>query len=163
MASAADNTPHCASNPISAKSRKTTPIPRPVSIGEFSTKTKRGPTARMILAISRHNPLRVPSIPSPSPAALMSWHGKPPQTASTRPRHGLPSNVPTSSQIGNLGRYPSRWRWSRTALRNGSISTAQTGVCPSKILPRMPPPHPAKRWSSRMGLSGSNTSRIWKV
>lgn len=47
----------------------------------------------MIRAISRHIPLRSPSIPAPFPAALMSWHGNPPDTTSTIPRHGLPSKV----------------------------------------------------------------------
>ena len=81
--SAAESTHHSASNPISAKSPRTTPSPREVSIGEFSTNTNRGRTSLIILAISRHRPLRSPSSPAPFPAALMSWQGKPPETTST--------------------------------------------------------------------------------
>jgi hypothetical protein len=90
---AALNTPHRASNPISAKSPRTLPSPREVSIGEFSTNAKRGRTSRMTRAISTQRPDRSPSIPAPFPAALMSWQGKPPETTSTRPRHGRPSKV----------------------------------------------------------------------
>ena len=87
------NTPHLASNPILAKSPRTRPSPLEVSIGEFSTNTNLGCTSQMILAISRHIPLRSPSMPAPPPAAEMSWHGKPPDTTSTIPRHGFPSKV----------------------------------------------------------------------
>jgi hypothetical protein len=48
----------------------------------------------MTRAISTQSPDRSPSIPAPFPAALMSWQGKPPETTSTRPRHGRPSKVP---------------------------------------------------------------------
>ena len=110
----APNTPHSASYPISAKSPRTTCNPRLVSSGEFSTKTYRGPTSRMILANSFHKPERAPVIPFPLPAALMSWQGNPPQIASTFPRQGFPSKVVTSSQIGNRGNIPSRWRCNKT-------------------------------------------------
>ncbi len=113
-ASQAPRTPHSASYPISASSPRTIPSPRRVSIGEFSTKTIRGATSLMILRISDHSPDRSPLSPAPFPALLMSWHGKPPQTTSAIPRHGLPSKVVTSSQMGKRGRIPSRWRWSST-------------------------------------------------
>ena len=81
--------------------------------GEFSTKTKRGRTSPTIRAISRQSPDRAPSIPAPLPAALMSWHGKPPETTSTMPRHGRPSKLHTSLQIGKGSRLPSFCRCAR--------------------------------------------------
>jgi hypothetical protein len=119
-----------------------------MSMGEFSTKTRRGRTSPTIRANSRHSPLRSPPIPAPLPAQEMSWQGKPPHTASTRPRQGFPSKVRTSSQMGNLGRMPSRCRWSNTDRQYASISTAHTQVCPRSIPPRIPPPAPANRCSS---------------
>src|SRR5690606_31894658 len=108
------STPHLALYPSAARSARTTPSPLEVSIGEFSTQTKRGRTSRMILLNSLQRPERDPVIPAPFPAALMSWHGNPPHTTSTSPRQGLPSKVRTSSQIGNFGRIPSRCLWSKT-------------------------------------------------
>ena len=63
---------------------------------------------------SHQRPLRAPASPAPFPATLMSWQGNPPDTTSTMPRHGLPSKVQMSSQIGNLGKSPSACRCSKT-------------------------------------------------
>jgi len=120
-----------------------------VSIGLFSTNANRGCTSPMIRAISVHIPLRSPSRPSPFPAMETSWHGKPPAMQSTIPRHGLPSNVVTSSKIGNQGSTPSFCLADRTCWQYGSISTAQTGICPSSMSESIPPPAPAKRWRVR--------------
>jgi hypothetical protein len=144
----ADNTPHVASYPTEAKSPRTTPSPREVRIGEFSTNTNRGRTSPTILAISLHNPLRSPSSPSPPPAQEMSWHGNPPDTTSTIPRHGFPSNVRTSSQIGNGCKHPSSCLALRTVLACSSYSTAQTHLHPSSLPPSIPPPAPAKSANS---------------
>ncbi len=159
MASEAPNTPHRASYPNEAMSPSTRPSPRTVSIGEFSTSTRRGRTSPTTRAISRQRPLFSPSIPVPAEFdADMSWHGNPPHTQSTSPRHGLPLNVRTSSQIGNFGKIPSRCRWSSTFRQYGSISTAQTQVCPRRIPPRIPPPAPANRCSSfSLGLHSRPT------
>ena len=110
----ADMQPQRASYPSSARSRRTRPSPREVSIGEFSTKTKRGPTSRTTRAISPHKPDLAPSSPAPAPAALMSWQGKPPHTMSTSPRQGFPSNCLTSAKMGNQGSTPSCWRACKT-------------------------------------------------
>ena len=115
--SAAENTPHRASNPIVANSPRTLPSPRIVSIGLFSTNTNRGLISQMILDISPHNPLCLPLIPFrpvPVPAPLMSWQGNPPHTISTFSRHGCPLKVRTSSHIGNMGNIPSHCRWNKT-------------------------------------------------
>jgi hypothetical protein len=97
----ADRIGAAAERPNPARSPRTVPSPREVSIGEFSTRTKQGSTSQTTRAISRQSPLRLPSRPSPLPATLMSWHGKPPETTSAAPRHARPSKVRTSSQIGN--------------------------------------------------------------
>ena len=124
------------------------PIPRKVIAGEFSTKTNFGLISQMILNISLHNPEFSPLIPAPFPAIETSWHGNPPQMMSILPVHGFPSNVRTSSQIGNLGRIPSRCRCNKTRLQYELISTAQTVVCPSNFPPRIPPPIPANKCNS---------------
>lgn len=142
------STPHLASYPIWARSPRIDPSPRTTRAGEFSTKTKSGPISRTTRAISLQSPERSSCSPSPFPATLVPWHGKPPHTIFDLPFHGLPSKVLMLSQIGNRGRMPSRCLCKRTFLLNGSISTAQTQVCPSSIPPRIPPPHPAKRCSS---------------
>jgi hypothetical protein len=99
-------------------------------------------------AISGHR-WRGSSAPLCLPAWDHGWQGNPPATTSTRPRHGLPSNSRMSANTGNGGRHPSACRASKTRRQYLSISTAQTGVCPSSMPPRMPPPAPANRWSSR--------------
>lgn len=147
-AQCAPSTPHCASNPSAAKSPRIVPSPRVVRAGLFSTNANRGCTSPRIRLYSLHNPLRSPSSPSPVPAVLMSWHGKPPETTSTTPRHGCPSKVRTSSQTGNGDRWPSFWRCMSRRAQKALISTAQTHRQPSKCPPRMPPPAPAKSASS---------------
>lgn len=155
MASAADRTPHLASYPIAAKSPRTTPSPREVRIGEFSTSAYRGRTSLMIRDISDQRPLRSPSSPAPFPAAEMSWHGKPPVTISTTPRQGFPSKVRTSSQIGYGSRHPSSCRAMSIPRADASISTAHTVRHPRSLPPRMPPPAPANNASSfNVCLSG---------
>lgn len=111
-----ESTPHRASNPIAARSPRTRSNPRTRRAGEFSTNTNRGRTSSTTRAISRQSPLRSPSSPLPFPAVLKSWQGNPPDTTSTIPFQGLPSNVRTSSQIGNGRRIPSFWRWHRTPM-----------------------------------------------
>lgn len=149
----ARNTPHRACIPIPAKSASTRSSPLVVSIGEFSTTTSMGLTSRMIRAISTQSPLRSPSIPAPAPHWLMSWHGNPPVMTCTWPRHGLPSNVRTSSQIGNAGSKPSRCLSSRICLAPASNSTAQAVRHPSSFAARMLPPPlqkvPAHSFSAR--------------
>lgn len=158
--SQAPSTPHLASYPIAAKSPRTRPSPREVSIGEFSTKTKRGRTSQMTRAISTHIPERSPSIPAPFPALLMSrqgHYGNPPQMASSSdtPFHAANASahsglsdlsVRMSSQIGNSGKIPSRCLCSKTSLGYRSISQAAIGVCPSSRSAKIPPPAPEKRW-----------------
>src|SRR5690606_37235731 len=111
---AADTTPHRQSYPSAARSPTTLPSPRVVSAGLFSTHANRGRTSPMIRAISVHIPDLSPSIPAPVPAVEISWQGNPPETTSTSPRQGRPSNVRTSSQIGKGERSPSFWRAART-------------------------------------------------
>ena len=144
----APSTSHSASYPISARSPRTLASPRPTSKGEFSRNANSGRTSLIIRCISRQRPERAPSMPAPFPAAEMSWHGKPPDTTSTRPRHGRPSKVRTSSQTGKVGSSPSFCRASNTLADQGSSSTAQTVRNPSSSLPSIPPPAPAKRCSS---------------
>ena len=146
--SPAPSTPHRASNPIEAKSPRTAPSPLEVSIGEFSTNAYWGRTSWMMRAISRHIPLRFPSIPAPFPAELMSWHGKPPDTTSTIPLHGFPSKVCTSSQIGKGGRSPSFCLAHNTLAGYCSHSTAQTVRHPRSFPPSIPPPAPANKANS---------------
>lgn len=112
--SSAPSTSHSASYPISARSPRTLASPLPTSRGEFSRNANFGRTSLIIRCISRQSPERAPSMPAPFPAAEMSWHGKPPDTTSTRPRHGRPSKVHTSSQTGKGGSRPSFWRASST-------------------------------------------------
>lgn len=112
--SSAPSTSHSASYPISARSPRTLASPLPTSKGEFSRNANFGRTSLIIRCISRQSPERAPSMPAPFPAAEMSWHGKPPDTTSTRPRHGRPSKVHTSSHIGKGGSMPSFWRASST-------------------------------------------------
>ncbi len=145
-------THHRASYRTEARLPRTLASPPRISIGEFSTKTKRGRTSHTIRNISRQRPERAPSIPAPLPASDKSWQGNPPQTMSAIPFHGLPSKVVTSSQMGKGGRIPSRCRWMRHFLAYGLISTAQTGACPRRIPPRIPPPQPANRCSSFIRL-----------
>ena len=117
-----------------------------------------GRTSPMILAISLQSPLASPSIPAPFPAQLMSWHsyGNPPHMASSddtsfqalnaAAHSGLSDrSVVTSSQTGKTGRTPSSCLCSKTLRGYSSISTAQTGVCPSRMSARIPPPAPANR------------------
>ena len=54
------------------------------------------------------------ALPNHPLATETSWHGNPPLMTSIFPRHGFPSNVRTSSQIGNLGRIPSACRCNKT-------------------------------------------------
>ena len=112
--SSAPSTSHSASYPISARSPRTLASPRPTSKGEFSRNANSGRTSLIIRCISRQRPERAPSMPAPFPAAEMSWHGKPPDTTSTRPRHGRPSKVRTSSQTGKGESKPSFCRASST-------------------------------------------------
>lgn len=149
-ASAADSTHHSASNPSSASAPSTRSSPRLVIAGTFSKNTHRGPTSRTTRSSSKKRPLRAPSRPAPLPATEMSWHGKPPATRSTRPRQACPLNVVTSSWISiSAGSQPSSRRAANTRRQYGSISTAQTGRCPSSSEPSRPPPAPANRCSSR--------------
>jgi hypothetical protein len=105
-----------------------------------------GPTSPMIRHCSVHRPLASPT--ASCRICEMSVQGNPPATMSARPRHGLPSNVRTSSQIGNRGRILSRCRCSSSFRQKGSSSTAQTQVWPRRMPPRIPPPAPAKRCNS---------------
>ena len=72
--SAADNTPHSASNPSEAKSPRTVPSPLLVSIGLFSTNAYWGRTSPIILAMCFHIELRLPVIPPP-PCLLLRCPG----------------------------------------------------------------------------------------
>ena len=92
----APSTHHSASYPRAARSPRTRPSPREASAGTFSTKTNRGRISRTTRANSDQSPDLGPVIPAPVPAVLMSWHGKPPETQSTTPRYGRPSNSRTS-------------------------------------------------------------------
>ena len=146
--SAAPITVHFASYPSAVRSPRTRSSPRVTSIGLFSTKTYLGRTSPTTLAMCAHIPDRFPLIPTPFPAAEMSWHGKPPDMTSTMPRHGLPSKVCMSSQIGKGGKNPSFCLAHSTLAGYGSHSTAQTVRHPSSFPASMPPPAPANRASS---------------
>lgn len=110
----APSTHHAASYPMRARSPRILASPLLTSRGEFSRNANSGRTSLIIRCISRQRPERAPSMPAPFPAAEMSWHGKPPDTTSTRPRHGRPSKVRTSSQTGKGGSKPSFCRASST-------------------------------------------------
>ena len=104
-----------------------------------------------IRAISIQSPLLAPSRPAPLPAALMSWQGKPPETTSIAPRHGSPSKVRTSSQIGKGGSVPSFCRASKTLLDITSVGLDGADGSPTEQpLPSIPPPAPAKSANSFM-------------
>lgn len=62
-------THHRASYRTEARLPRTRASPPRTSIGEFSTKTKRGRTSHTIRNISRQSPERAPSIPAPLPAS----------------------------------------------------------------------------------------------
>jgi hypothetical protein len=81
---------------------------------------------------------------------LMSVQGKPPDTTSAMPLHGVPSKVCMSSQIGKGGRMPSFCRAHSTLAGYGSHSTAQTVRHPSIFAASIPPPAPANKASSFM-------------
>lgn len=104
--------------------------------------------SRMTLAMCAQSPEFLPSMPDPRPATEMSVQGNPPDTTSTKLRHGTASNVRMSSHTGNAGMLPSSWRASNTRRAYSSISTAQTQRHPSMCPASMPPPAPAKSASS---------------
>ena len=69
---------HSASYPASARLPSTASIPRIVSAPTFSAMTYLGRIPRITLSISNQRPLRLPLIPAPLPAVLISWQGNPP-------------------------------------------------------------------------------------
>ena len=104
-----ESTPHSASNPIAARSPRTRSIPRSSKAETFSTRTMLGRISRMILAYSRHNPDRSPSIPAPRPATLMSWQGNPAWMQSKKssfsfPKRNNPVLFPFKNNLDGLGR-----------------------------------------------------------
>ena len=144
--SAAERQRHAASYPSASRSRRTTSRPSLSSPGEFSAKTHVGLTSPPMRDISFQSPDFSPLMPALLPSGLQSWQGKPPHKTSQRPLQARPSNVQTSSHIGNGSRLPSFWRDTRTDLQYSSSSTAQTVRHPSSNPPSTPPPDPAKRW-----------------
>ena len=107
--------------------------------------------------------------PFPLPARLMSWHGKPPETTSTIPRHGLPSKV---NVIPNQGaRSPSFCRWAITLAAWGLPLNGAHCSPPEQVSPSIPPPAPAKGANhhsrSRLELGGQRPlwagalARVW--
>lgn len=78
----AENTPHPASYPVAARSRRTRPKNRPCSLdsspGTFSATTHLGLTSQMTLANSPHRS-RSSADARRFPARLCGWHGKPPE------------------------------------------------------------------------------------
>ena len=144
--SAAERQRHSASYPSASRSRMTTSSPSLSSPVEFSAKTHVGLTSPTMRDISFQSPDLSPLMPALLPSGLQSWQGKPPHTTSQLPCQARPSNVRTSSHIGNGSILPSFWRDTRTDLQYSSSSTAQTVLHPSSNPPRTPPPDPAKRW-----------------
>src|SRR6185312_13351825 len=138
--SAAEITSHSASYPISERSPSTTSSPRPRSAATFSTKTYRGRKSLIILWNSFQRPLRLPVIPSPLPATLMSWQGNPPATTSTRERVELLPLLTSVTLLSARGKF-----LASTLRQYGSISTCHLVSNPARSNPRSMPPIPAKR------------------
>ena len=123
--SLAENTPHCASNPISESSPSTTDMNRlansPVT---FSIKRYLGCTWRIIRQASKKSPDRVPLlIPFCLPATEMSVQGKPKATVSTSPLKRSPLKVVTSLHIGASSRVLSSILATRIDAVKASRST----------------------------------------
>jgi hypothetical protein len=93
----------------------------------------------MIRHSSRQRPERLPEMPSPLPAWLMSWQGNPPQITSANPLGAL--SVVTSSKHGTPGQC-----FARTFLQKGSIS--QNAIVlnpPVRSSPSEKPPMPLNK------------------
>jgi hypothetical protein len=143
----ADSTDHSASNPPSAKSRRTRSNPRSNKPVVFSTTTKRGRRSQMILNISHHKLERSPSIPIRLPAALTSWHGNPPLMTSTRSSLCIGRSLSKWSPHSRMSpnRSASGKCLARTRLQYSSISTCQMVFIPARSKPKSKPPIPANK------------------
>ncbi len=99
-----------------------------------------------------HRPERVPSMPAPRPARLMSWHGKPPHKRFGR---GTPSARSRAADKVRMSPYtgtPGQWRAS-TRRAKGAASQNATVRMPAQCSPRLNPPMPLNR--SRTLISGA--------
>src|SRR5208337_966157 len=76
--SLADKQHHLQSYPLSASSLQIRSAPLDLTFGTFSRNKKGDLISSMILNISKTRLLRLPSKPTPFPAMLISWQGKPP-------------------------------------------------------------------------------------
>ncbi len=107
---------------------------------------------------SNQRPERSPSSPAPFPAPLTSWHGKPPQSRSTRGRVAVLPTVRTSSCLSAFGQC-----LASTARQNGSISTwNRTGPRPARSRPRSRPPIPENSEPIVSNAAAAPTGRrVW--
>lgn len=157
---------HSASYPRSAKSPRTRPNHAPGCplgparrFATFSTMRKRGRSSPTNRAISDQRPERLPASPSPFPATLRSWQGKPPEITSTGPTSS-PRNVVTSSKQGTSGQC-----FASTRRQNGSISqNATVSNPPVRSSPRLKPPIPENRSKTFSALTPApyaSQGRLW--
>lgn len=156
-ASAALTQSHSASYPSAATVPRTSDSAAPPLTvrrpGTFSRSTQSGSTSpRMRAMLGQIH--RSSLVPWRLPAVLAGWQGKPAVTTSTFPRHGRPSKVLTSSQIGASCREPSWKRAARRAAAKGSRSTQQTVRRRGPTARRRPssrPPPPLQRLRPKRG------------
>jgi len=92
------------------------------------------------------------SAPRRRPAMENGWQGYPAQSKSTAPRHGRPSKVPTSSQIGASSMLRSRILATRIAAAKASRSTRPMVRTDGRAIwrPRSSPPAPLHKLSTCM-------------
>lgn len=139
------STRHSASYPMAASDPRTRSIPRASNSATFSMMMTRGRISPTKRAYSRHNPLRSPSSPLPLTLAIeTSWHGNPPQIAST----SMPSRRRSSAVRVRTSLYcltPGQCL-ARTALQYGSISQKATvSNPPDRSRPRLKPSDARKK------------------
>lgn len=153
----ARKSPPSTSKPSRRRSRHTRSAPPDESMPPtFSRRRNHAPVwTRMRLAWLHKS--RSSAAPSRFPASECGWHGMPPMTPSTQPRHSRPRKVVASLHTGAGARRPLRIASTRWATAKASLSTMQTLRAPSHASSRprsRPPPPVQSEMTSRDPPSG---------